>query len=368
MRPTFAEINLSNLKFNYLNIRRKVKSSKVMAVIKADAYGHGMIECAKKLDSLGKDKPEYFAVALYEEAIELLKLKSNQPILVFAPLVKNNDLDKINERIIATVFSREHLAILKKFYKGKKLKVYIKIDTGMGRIGVKPDEAVKFIKYVNSLEEFKIDGIYTHFATSDENDKRFANVQLERFKKMIADLKKQNIDYGLAHCANSGAILDIPDSYLDMVRPGISLYGYYPSHETTESIELKPVMSIISQIDSIKSIAKSESVSYGRKFIAQHDTKIAAVSIGYADGYVRGLTNKASGIIGNKKYKQVGQVCMDRIMFEVDDNVKVGSKIILLGKKGNLKITAWDWSDILSTIPYEITCNISKRVPRKYIE
>jgi len=368
MRPTFAEINLSNLKFNYLNIRRKVRNSGVMAVIKADAYGHGMIECAKALNSLGKDKPEYFAVAILEEALELIRLKSSQPVLVFAPLTKFNDVTKLDERIIPTVFTKEHLNFLKPFFNRKPIKVHVKIDTGMGRVGVKFDEAVKFVKYVSSLKEFEIDGIYTHFATSDEKDKAYANLQFDRFKNIIDELKAIKINYGLAHCANSGAILDMPDSYLDMVRPGISLYGYYPSHETSESIKLKPVMSLISKIDGLKEISKGESVSYGRRFIAKQNTKIASVSIGYADGFIRGLTNKATGIIGNKIFKQVGQVCMDRIMFKVDDKVKLYDDIILLGEKGRLKISAWDWSDAVNTIPYEVTCNISKRVPRKYKE
>lgn len=368
MRPTFAEINLSNLKFNYLNIRRKVRNSKVMAVIKADAYGHGMIEFAKALNKLGNNKPEYFAVAIIEEATELAKLNTEQSILVFAPLAKSNCPEKLNKKIIPTVFTKEHMKILLSYYKGKPIKVHVKIDTGMGRVGVKYDEAVKFIEYVNSLKEFSIDGIYTHFATSDEKDKTYANLQLERFKNIIAALKSKNIKYGVAHCANSGAILDMPDSYLDMVRPGIALYGYYPSHDTTESIKLKPVMSLYSVVDNVKQISKGESVSYGRRFIAKQKTFIASCSIGYADGFIRALTNKTFGIIGNKKFKQVGQVCMDRIMFEVNGKVKPGDKIILLGQKGKLKINAWDWSDIVNTIPYEVTCNISKRVPRKYIE
>ena len=175
------------------------------------------------------------------------------------------------------------------------------------------------------------------------------------------------INYGLAHAANSGAILDIPEAYFDMVRPGISLYGYYPSLETSESINLKPVMSLVSYVASIKKVEKGETVSYGRIFKANKKTSIISVPIGYADGFNRNLSNKAFGIIKDKLYPQVGRVTMDRIMFDINnDEVKCGDQVILIGSRKDVSIDAWDWSKILNTIPYEVTCNISKRVPRIY--
>jgi alanine racemase len=246
--------------------------------------------------------------------------------------------------------------------------VHVKVDTGMNRLGINSESALKFIEKLSHNKDFIIDGIYTHFATSDEKDKSFANLQLSRFKELLAELKKRKINYGLAHAANSGAILDMPESYFDMVRPGISLYGYYPSLETTESIKLEPVMSIISKVSSIKSINENDTVSYGRIFTASEKTKIISVPIGYADGFNRNLSNKTKAIIGGKYYNQVGRVTMDRIMFNVNfDKIKIGDKVILLGKSNGLAINAWDWGTILSTIPYEITCNISRRVPRIYV-
>ncbi len=367
MRTSFAEIELNNLKFNYLNIRKKV-NRKIMAVVKADAYGHGVEYVVKKLNSLGNNKPEYYAVAIPEEGIELRKLKVKQPILIFEPFTARQVDLVFKYNLIPTVSNNYHLKLFEKFTLRKKpLRVHIKINTGMNRLGVEYSEAFGFIYRLSRNKNFIIDGIYTHFATSDEKDKSFANLQLERFKKIINQLKSAGINYGLAHAANSGAILDMPEAYFDMVRPGISLYGYYPSLETSESIKLKPVMSLISFVNSVKRILSGESVSYSRRFTATKETTIVETPFGYADGYRRNLTNKSFGIIRDKLYPQVGTVTMDRIMFNAgDDKIKIGDKIILLGKGKNQNIDAWDWGKVLGTIPYEITCGISKRVPRVY--
>ncbi len=366
MRPTYAEINLKNLQFNYQQVRNKTKT-KVIAVVKADAYGHGMIECVKAFKQL-KNPPEYYAVALIEEAVELRKAKiTNEPILCFAPFDKDEVDTYLKHNISATINCVDQLDFIKKKELKKKLKVHIKFDTGMGRVGIKLNELETLLQKLNNANNILIEGIYTHLATSDEKDKTFANYQIDNFKSIIAKFKEKNIKYGIAHSANSGAILDMPEAYFDAVRPGIILYGYYPSQETTESFKLKPVMSLLSKVTSIKPILKEESVSYGRKFIAEEDTFICSVPIGYADGFNRNLTNKATAIIKGKVYNQVGRVTMDRILFEIkNDKIKLNDKVILLGNDGKNKIDADDWSKILNTIPYEITCNISKRIPRIY--
>jgi alanine racemase len=366
MRPTIAEINLANLKYNFLNIRKRVKNTKVMAVVKADAYGHGVKECTQALLKLGKRKPDYFGVALLEEAIEVRKYSNKEPILCFAPFSTNEVYTYLKDNISATICDD---SIFKKrdLTSSKKVKVHINIDTGMGRLGIRFSDAVPFIEKLCKLNFLQIEGIYTHFATSDEKDKTFAQTQLKRFRKIIEELNQKKIDYGIAHAANSGAILDMPDAYFDMVRPGISLYGYYPSLDTSESIKLKPVMSIKSKIDSVRDIFKNDSVSYGRKFIAKAKTQSATVPFGYADGFNRNLTNSVSAIIKGKKYKQIGRVTMDRIAFNVkSDKIRIGNKVTLLGKEKGIEINAWDWCKILDTIPYEITCSINKRVPRIY--
>ncbi|MFN3873065.1 MAG: alanine racemase [Ignavibacterium sp.] len=372
MRSSQAIINLSNLKKNFSNIRKKVYPAKIMAVVKADAYGHGVIEVVKALNSL-EDKPEYYAVALVDEGIELRNAGINEPILVFDALVNNNVEDYLIYNLIPTVFTLKDLNLLRaakdKINYKENIRVQIKIDTGMNRLGINYNEAFDFINYLSSQNEFIIDGIYTHFATSDVYNNSFAKLQLKLFKELIEQLRQNNISTGLVHAANSGAIINMPDSYFDMVRPGISLYGYYPSQQTNQSIKLYPVMSIISQVASVKRIDKGETVSYSRKFKASKPTNIVSVSFGYADGYSRRMTNKSFAIIKDKIYEQVGVVTMDRIMFDVgNDKIKVGDEVILLGKSKKHEISGWDWCNILKTIPYEITCNISKRVPRIYID
>lgn len=369
MRPTKALINLSNLKKNFLNIRKKVGKAKVMAIVKADAYGHGVKNVVYTLNSLGKKRPEYFAVATPDEGVELRQLKIKQPILIFDPIDKSQVNKFFRFNLIPSVFTQEHLNILlkekAKFKSSNKILVHVKIDTGMNRLGVDSSDAVKFIQKLTSNKNFDIDGIFTHFATSDKAGSEYAKLQIKRFDEVLEELKFHHISFGLAHAANSGAIIDFAEAYYDMVRPGISLYGYYPSLQTSESIKLYPVMSLVSKVSTVRKIKRGESVSYSRKYYANKDSKIISVSIGYADGFSRAFTNKAKGIIRGKIYNQIGTVTMDRIMFNVgNDKIKVGDKVTLLGKQGKLKIDAWDWGKILNTIPYEVTCGISKRVPR----
>ncbi len=369
MRLTFAEISLKNLKFNYLNLKKKVKNRPVMAVVKADAYGHGMLKVVEALESLGEKKPAYYGVALLEEALELRKSGlTNSPILTFSPVDKEELEYYVKFNIMPTLTDFSQLNILKKYNGRKKLNIHINVDTGMGRLGVNFKEAVRLIKEVQTLNKIEIKGLYTHFATSDEKNKSFALTQLGRFKDVLGELSAENIDVGIIHAANSGAIIDLPETYFDMVRPGISLYGYYPSLETSESVKLKPVMKLVSEITTLKKIKKGESVSYGRIYFAPKNIVAATVPVGYADGYNRLLSNKGVGILKNGTVKQIGRVTMDRILFDVTNaDAKVGKRIVLMGREGKMNFDAWKWSQILSTIPYEVTCNISKRVPRVYV-
>lgn len=369
MRLTKAIINTSNLKKNFLNIRKKVGKAKVMAVVKADAYGHGVKTVVDSFNSIRNKKPDYFAVATPDEGIELRQLNIKQPILIFDPIDKYQVNKFFKFDLIPAVFTDEHIKILVKekqrLKSNKKILVHVKIDTGMNRLGVDYSEAVNFIKKLSSNYNFKIDGIFTHFATSDEAGNNYAKRQIKKFDEVIESLKKNNINYGLAHAANSGAIINFPEAYYDMVRPGISLYGYYPSLKTSKSIKLYPVMSLVSKVSSIKILKKNESVSYSRRYFTNKATNIISVPIGYADGFSRALTNKSQAIINGKLYNQVGSVTMDRIMFNVgNDKIKINDDVILLGQKGKLKIDALDWSRKINTIPYEVTCGISNRVPR----
>lgn len=368
MRKTFAEINLKNLQHNFLQIKYKIGYVKTLAVVKADAYGHGMIECSKALLELGKSSPDYFGVALLEEGIELRKSKiTNKPILLFSPFSEEEIDYYLKYDLIPTIASADNVAQIKKI--NRKLKIHINVDTGMGRLGLSYDESIKLILELASKKNLIIDGIYTHFACSDDKNKTFTKEQIKKFEKLLIELKKLKVNFGLAHAANSAAIIQHRNSYFDMVRPGISLYGYPPTLILKNKINLKPVMNIVTYVSTIRNIKKGESVSYGRIFIAKRDSKIATLPIGYADGLNRNLSNKIFAIINGKTFPQVGRITMDRIMIDVtDSNVKVNDKVVLLGYAESKLINGWDWCKILNTIPYEITCNVSKRVPRFYIE
>ncbi len=239
----------------------------------------------------------------------------------------------------------------------------------MGRLGFFPNQAIDAVNKLIGLQNVEVEGIYTHFASSDEADKNYTYQQLKIFNEILKVLSDTGNRPHFVHSANSGAIIDIPESYFDLVRPGISLYGYSPSLETTQSINLLPVMEIVSEVSSIKYFRKGESVSYGRLYILPKDANIVSVPFGYADGLNRNLSNKMSAIINGKIYPQVGRITMDRIMFDLgNDSANLHDEVILIGSNGEKRIDAWDWSKKLNTIPYEITCAISKRVPRIYVK
>ncbi|GAB4133264.1 MAG: alanine racemase [Ignavibacteriales bacterium] len=370
MRKTFAEINLKNLQHNFLEIKKIVKSKKVLAVVKADAYGHGVIKCVKSLLELKEKSPDYFGVALLEEGIEIRKsINSLNPVLLFSPFDVSEFPEYLKYNLIPTVSSEEQIKKIVRLKPNKKIRVHINIDTGMGRLGLQFENAVENIIKLSKIKNVIIDGVYTHFASSDEEDPIFTLLQIEKFKSVLYNLSKQNISYGLAHAANSAAIFKYPESYFDMVRPGISLYGYHPVASSQKSSGLRPVMSLISFVSTIRNVKKGNSVSYGRLFSAEEDSLVGSLPIGYADGVNRNLTQKINIIIKNKLFPQIGRITMDRIMFDTkNDKVKVGNRAILLGKTKSHEIDAWDWSKILNTIPYEITCGISKRVPRIFYE
>ena len=369
MRPTVAEIDLRILNSNLKNIRKKIGTHPlIMAVVKANAYGHGV---SPVVQSIIKHKTaEYFGVAIVEEGIEIRNNNIHYPIHVFtAPLSDQLDLFILNdlEATICDINSAKRLNLIAK-NAGKKAVVHIKIDTGMGRIGVSEKEAVKFVKIVSQMPNLFIKGIFTHFATSDERDLMFANEQLRKFRSIVTQLELMDIHIPLVHCANSGAILQMPDSYFDMVRAGIMMYGYTPSQETAKSVFIEPVMAFKARVGFVKTVVAGTSISYSRRFIASKKTTIASVTVGYADGYFRTLTNKTSVLINGKKFPVVGTVCMDQIMIDVgNEKVKIGDEVVLIGKSQTKTISAWDISNSIGTIPYEVTCAVSNRVPRKYI-
>ncbi|MDE3057075.1 MAG: alanine racemase [Bacteroidota bacterium] len=370
MRPTRAIIDLGAIHYNLKQVRRHVGgTTSIMAVIKANAYGHGMIPVAQSI--LKHRLAEYFGVAIVEEGITLRKNNIRTPTLVFTAPNDDQLSEYVRYNLEPTLCSSKTARSLNRIAasRGKTVCVHIKVDTGMGRIGVSADDAVEFVEHVRRLKNIFVKGIYTHFAASDEPDVSFAEQQLESFRTLLQTIASRGIHIPLKHCANSGAILQLKNSYFDMVRPGIMMYGYYPSHETRKTLPLKPAMSVRSKIGFLKSVNKGTSISYGRKYFAPRRTFIASVAAGYADGISRRLTNKASALIGGQRFPIVGTICMDQLMIDLGPRSRhsVGHDVVLMGRDRNEEISAWEISDALETIPYEVCCAISERVPRVYI-
>lgn len=372
MRTTRAEVDLSTIQYNIKQVAARVGHNvRILGVVKANAYGHGLVAASKTMLDAGAS---YLGVAITDEAIQI-RQHTNIPILVFSPPVEDSLESYLRFDLDATIDSLETAYALNSIARmaGKRARVQIKIDTGMGRIGFFPKDTLEAVKTISNLDSLSMVGVYSHFATSDESNKEFARHQLSVFKKIIAGVRDlesihQNSGQIFFHIASSGAILDMPDSYFDMVRPGIMTYGYYPSLETSESLIVKPAMSLKSSVIQIKNFRAGMSISYGRKYFAKRDTRIAVVPVGYGDGFTRLLSGKASVLIKGKKYPVAGTITMDHLMVDVGNDVEIqqGDEVVLIGKSGDGSITAWDIASSLGTIPYEILCAINNRVPRVY--
>lgn len=368
MRPTRAEINLGAIAFNLQGIRRQVAPAGIMAVVKADAYGHGALQVSRVALEEGAS---YLAVAVIDEAIALRKAGIEAPLLVFGGFSHEDARLFVDWELDATVFDRQGLALISQAARkrNRPVRVHVKADTGMGRLGVDFREAVPFIEMVRNTEGVELTGLYTHFATSDALDKSYANLQLLRYKSLIDELESKGIRIPLKHTANSGAILDMPGSWFDLVRPGIMMYGHYPSAETTGSVEIHPAMSFKTAVIQVKQIERGQSVSYGRTLIADRPMTIATLPVGYADGYNRLLSNRGEVLIRGRRFPVAGRVCMDLIMAAAGagDEIRTGDEVVLFGRQGDEEISVASICELLGTIPYEVTCWVSKRVPRVYM-
>ncbi len=362
-----AEINLDNIAYNMINIRKNVdKKTKIMAVVKADAYGHGAVEVAKTALYNGAN---WLGVAIIDEAIELRKNNIFEPILILGHTIEYKLLQVIKYNITQTIFSYDMAKKLSNEATkiGKSVDIHIKIDTGMSRLGFLPiEESIEEIIAIKKLPYINITGIFTHFATADMEDKTFAKEQFEKYMWVIDKLEKKGVGNLIKHISNSGAILDLEEYRLDMVRAGIILYGMYPSSQVLKNINIKPAMSLKTHISYVKEIDENISVSYCRTYFTNKKTKIATIPVGYADGYARILSNKARVFVNGYYANVVGNVCMDQFMIDVTHipNIKEGDIAILMGQD----ITAEELASLQNTINYEIVCNIGKRVPRVYIK
>ena len=366
-----ALIDLDALEYNIKSIRKKTpEGTGIIGVIKADAYGHGSVEVAQVLLENGAD---WFAVAVVDEGLNLRKHGINAPILLLGYTPELRFEDVINNGFIQTMYSYEMAEKLSKtaVRLGKTAVVHIKIDTGMGRIGYRVnDEAADEIVRISKLPGIEVNGMFTHFAASDEADKAYTNMQFERFMKMDKMLKDRGLNIPVRHAANSAAIMDIDSMMLNMVRPGIILYGAYPSDEVIkENLDLRPVMSIKTHVSFVKEVEKGDCISYGRTYTAPEKRKIATIPVGYADGFIRAYAKDGKVLIKGKFAPIVGRICMDQFMVDVTDidDVKINDEVVLMGTQGENSITADDIAKALNTINYEVFCTLSKRVPRQYI-
>jgi alanine racemase len=367
-RPTRAEVDLNILEENLRLIRNRVYPSKVMAVLKANAYGHGLKAIAEFLG----DKVDYLGVAVLEEGIFLRELGIKAPILVMGGVWSSQIPQYIANELTITASSVERLEQIYHAAEilGEKARVHLKIDTGMERIGVHYYSAetlltasLKYDKYID------VEGIYSHFANADAKELSHAYLQLERFNEVLAFYEKHSLPIPIRHIANSGAILQIPESYFDLVRPGILLYGVYPSLKCQKTIPVKPALSIKSRVVYFKVVQPGHPVSYGSSWVSDHMTRVVTIPVGYGDGYFRSMSNKAKVIINGEKYSQVGNICMDQIMVNIEWGTAYnGDEVILLGESKGQRISAEDLADWAGTISYEILTNINTRVPRVYIK
>ena len=367
----YAEINLDAIQHNILKVKERVgKDVKVMAVIKADGYGHGADAVAQSLNKIGIDA---FAVAIIEEGIALRKKGIQSPILILGYTSPYQYGELVQYELTQTVFRYEMAEKISEFAKllGKTAKIHIKVDTGMSRIGFKDnEESVEIIKKIKELPNIEIEGIFTHFACADETDKTSAYHQFERYMNFVERLEEEGVVIPIKHVSNSAAIIDFEDTRLNMVRSGIMTYGLYPSDEVDHNkIILEPALSFKSHIIYIKEVEAGVGVSYGSTYVTKKKTKIATIPVGYADGYPRALSSKGRVLIRGQYAPIIGRICMDQFMVDVTDieGVQELDSVTLVGCDGENKITAEEVSKEHS-FNYEFICGLSKRVPRVYIE
>jgi alanine racemase len=368
-RPTVAEIDLRCLEFNYRQLLRRVpKGVKFLAVVKADAYGHGAVPISLKLEKLGA---EYLGVAIPEEGVELRRGGVKAPILVLGGIYGEKWDPFIRFNLTPVIFQKDSLALLSREAQRRKrrVKVHLKVDTGMGRLGVPLGLWSSFLEEVKKgCPNIEVEGILSHFAMTDEGEEGFTACQWRDFQEAVVVARKMGISCKYLHMANSATLTTIPSYTGNLARPGIMLYGSYPSPLFRDLIRLKPVMTLKTKIHFLKTVPPGSKISYGGTFVTERESLIATLPIGYADGYNRLLSNRGEVLIRGKRAPLVGVVCMDFVMVDVTGipAVSVGEEVILMGRQGKEEITAEEIAEKVHSISYEVLCSIGKRVPRVY--
>lgn len=365
-RPTRAEVNLGRIAHNFREIRKLLLPKiKVMVCVKADAYGHGLIPVAKKVVSCGAD---YLGVASVDEGIALRENHIRTPVLILGMVLSGDIVPLFKYNLTPTVCTKELAGSINSLGRsvGRKINVHIKVDTGMGRLGILQKDAFDFVKRVRRMRFINIEGVFTHFPLAD-SDARFTLRQIELFARLVEELKRSGIDIPLVHAANSMGLIGYKMSHFNMVRPGLAIYGLYP--RAGLKIKLKPVLSLKTRVIFVKNVPAGYGISYGHEYVTKKATRIAILPIGYGDGYPRNLSNRAPILIRARRFKISGRICMDQIMVDVGRNrVEVGDEVVLIGNQGAKGITAEELAGLAKTISYEIVCGLGSRIPRIYLD
>lgn len=367
IRPTIVEVKLNILKDNFQSIKNHVKNSKIMPVLKANAYGHGLIRVAQLMQEI---KADYLGVAVLEEGILLRENGINIPILVLGGIIGNQIPHFIEHDLTITASSIDKLEQIEKaaIALRKKAKVHLKIDTGLERIGVHYYNAEKFIEHSLKYKWIEVEGIYSHLARSGDEDKSYTKLQIERFEEVISFYEKHSLEIPLRHIANSGAILQHPESFYDMVRPGIMLYGVYSSEEVEKNISIEPALCWKSRVVYFKVIKANHPVGYGSTWQSDQNVRSVTIPVGYGDGYFRSMSHKAEVIIKEKRYPVIGTIAMDQIVVNIgNDSAYNNDEVVLIGGHDQNRLTCEELAKWANTIPYEILTNINTRVPRVYL-
>ena len=364
-QKTRAEIDLGALAHNYRYLKSRVAEGvKVIAVVKADAYGHGAATVARALEGLGVDA---LAVALMDEAVALRKDGIESPIIVFGGALPGEEAAALHYGVLPAVHSIEALGRLSQSAKslGMEARYHLKVDTGMGRVGIDYRHLGMFLDHAMELPSVKMEGVFTHLSSADEDSSDYSSLQLNRFRSGLKELDARDIEVGMVHAANSAGVLFHPESWFDAVRPGVALYGINPSSGWQDP-ELRPVLSFKSSVSLTKKVPAGSPLSYGRTFVTERDSIIASVPVGYADGLSFLLSNRGSVIVRDTLAPIVGRITMDTTLVDVTDipGVSFGDEVMLIGEGSSVSITAEGIAETIGTIPYEVLCNISKRVPR----
>jgi len=370
--PTWTEVNLDAVAQNVKSIKNLIGEKKeLMAVLKGNAYGHDVLEISSVVLNNGASR---LAVARLEEGIFLRKADITVPILILGLTLKQQAELLVSYNITPAVCDYEMIEKLSEsaIKENKVVKIHLKVDTGMGRIGILPHDILRFIKRVRTLRNVEIEGIFTHFSVADEKDKTYTKKQFQKFMEVLTVLEKEGIRIPVKHVGNSATLLDLPRMWLDLVRPGISIYGLYPSTETQKTVKLIPAQSFKTQIVFLKELPAGECVGYGRTYTTiQRRTVVASLPVGYADGYNRLLSNQGEVLVRGRRFPVIGRICMDQTMIDVTNlpHVEIGDEVVLWGRQGQEEITVEEIADKIGTINYEVAhLPDKKRVPKLFVK